>query len=193
MRTVRSFANEHGEAKHYSEKLKVTFRLRRRGAWLFAGYMMTNQVRLLCSFLCFCFVFCSEFYYCWETERIYEIKWPKLVSICRHCLARASERVFTWRTSFRTAWCKSVLRHCQEMARRSIVLSNGGLGGMSLPLFDLPFGWKSFIQRGAGYRVPDEKIFSSDTGGQDSRTIQQRKFTIYFASKKINNTKSQCI
>ena len=70
------------------------------------------------------------------------------------------------------------------MARRSIVLSNGGLGGMSLPLFDLPFGWKSFIQRGAGYRVPDEKIFSSDTGGQDSRTIQQRKFTIYFASKK---------
>ena len=44
IRTVRSFANEDGEAKDYADKLKATYKLRVKLAWVYAGYILSNQV-----------------------------------------------------------------------------------------------------------------------------------------------------
>ncbi|XP_072038491.1 ABC-type oligopeptide transporter ABCB9-like [Amphiura filiformis] len=43
IRTVRSFANEDGEAKEYANKLSVTYKLRIQLAWVYAGYIVSNQ------------------------------------------------------------------------------------------------------------------------------------------------------
>ena len=44
IRTVRSFANEDGEARDYANKLKATYKLRVKLAWVYAGYILSNQV-----------------------------------------------------------------------------------------------------------------------------------------------------
>lgn len=49
MRTVRSFANESDEAARYATKLDVTYGLKIKEAFAFAGYMWSNQVHRLAS------------------------------------------------------------------------------------------------------------------------------------------------
>ena len=46
IRTVRSFANEDGEAEDYADKLKATYKLRVKLAWVYAGYILSNQVTI---------------------------------------------------------------------------------------------------------------------------------------------------
>lgn len=47
MRTVHSFANEDEEAKRYSERLNVTYKLKIKESFAFAGYMWSTQVQKL--------------------------------------------------------------------------------------------------------------------------------------------------
>lgn len=44
MRTVRSFANEAAETKRYSEKMNVTYKLKVKEAFAYAGYMWSTDV-----------------------------------------------------------------------------------------------------------------------------------------------------
>lgn len=44
MRTVRSFANEGGEAQSYQSKLLLTFQLNRKQALAFGCYMWASEV-----------------------------------------------------------------------------------------------------------------------------------------------------
>lgn len=44
MRTVHSFANEDEEAKRYSERLNVTYKLKIKESFAFAGYMWSTQL-----------------------------------------------------------------------------------------------------------------------------------------------------
>jgi ATP-binding cassette subfamily B (MDR/TAP) protein 9 len=44
MRTVRSFANEIEETKRYAERLDVTYKLKIKESFAYAGYMWSNQV-----------------------------------------------------------------------------------------------------------------------------------------------------
>ena len=51
MRTVRSFANEEGEATQYSNCLGMTYKLYKTNAVLYAGFVWATQVRhLACIF-----------------------------------------------------------------------------------------------------------------------------------------------
>ena len=45
MRTVRSFANEEGEAMRYSDCLGITYKLYKKLAVLYAGFVWVTQVR----------------------------------------------------------------------------------------------------------------------------------------------------
>lgn len=47
IKTVRSFANEKGEAEHYANKLKVSFRLWKIEALVFGCYAAGNAVSYL--------------------------------------------------------------------------------------------------------------------------------------------------
>ncbi|GCC48262.1 hypothetical protein chiPu_0032554, partial [Chiloscyllium punctatum] len=47
MKTVRSFANEDGESRRYSDRLEDTYRLNKKEAAAYAGFMWTNSVREL--------------------------------------------------------------------------------------------------------------------------------------------------
>ncbi|XP_067834657.1 antigen peptide transporter 1-like, partial [Heptranchias perlo] len=44
MKTVRSFANEEGESRRYSERLQDTYRLNKKEAAAYAGFMWTNSL-----------------------------------------------------------------------------------------------------------------------------------------------------
>ena len=46
MKTVRSFANEAGERKTYRSKLDVTYRLRRKEAVAYGGFMILESVSI---------------------------------------------------------------------------------------------------------------------------------------------------
>ncbi len=51
IRTVRSFANEDGEIKAYAKKIAVTYKLRIHLAWVYAGYILSNQVIQMMMFV----------------------------------------------------------------------------------------------------------------------------------------------
>ena len=48
VRTIRSFANESGEASRYADKLNVTYKLKLKESVAYAGYLWSNQVLLNC-------------------------------------------------------------------------------------------------------------------------------------------------
>jgi len=45
MRTVHSFANEEEEASRYAKRLDITYKLKVKEGFAFAGYVWSNQVR----------------------------------------------------------------------------------------------------------------------------------------------------
>lgn len=49
MRTVRSFANEDGEKTRYAEKLGETYKLFKKQAAMYSGYVWSNMVSIVFS------------------------------------------------------------------------------------------------------------------------------------------------
>ena len=54
MRTVRSFASEDKEAERYKEKMALMFGLNMKEAFVYAGYMWSNNVSLKQSYYILC-------------------------------------------------------------------------------------------------------------------------------------------